>query len=90
MDIYRDDPLSNREGKDGAKIHCKLFRLNCSLSQYTTQLDVETAINIALIQQFVWRRCFAQKEKFAKYSHYTHFRHNINAEELDLLEYNTV
>jgi hypothetical protein len=73
MGIHRNDPLSNWEGNDGAEIHCKLFRLNCSLSQYTTQLDVEIAINIALIQQFVWRRCCFQKEKFAKYSHYSHF-----------------
>jgi hypothetical protein len=71
MNIYRDEPLSNRDGNDGAEICCKLFRSNCSLNQCSTQFDVETAIKIALIQQFLWRRS-AQKEKFAKYNHYTH------------------
>jgi hypothetical protein len=65
MNIYRVKPLSNRDGNDGAEIYCKLFRFSCSLSQYTTQFDVETAINIALIKHFLWRRS-TQKERFAK------------------------
>jgi hypothetical protein len=47
MDIQRDDPFKTEMVIMEQKIYCKLFRLNCWLTQYTTQFDVETAINIA-------------------------------------------
>jgi hypothetical protein len=53
INIHRYDPLLNRDGNDGAEVHCKLFKLNCWLTQCTTQFDVESAINITLIEQSV-------------------------------------